>query len=86
MSATEWAEAINLAASEITRANRAEARIKALEQALREWKCRRCDGKGTTISGFGPRPRDAITCPNCEGSGIDPIARAALAQTGEANG
>jgi len=50
-------------------------RMEKLWAALRQWKCDECGGSGE----YGERPdRTATVCPECEGVGRHPIARAAL--------
>ena len=64
------------------RAEAAEARVEALSEALRQWKCRSCDAgvahcicdkQVCTCNLSGKR------CRWCEGTGLSPVARAALA-------
>jgi hypothetical protein len=55
-------------------------RIEELEEALRQWKCPSCGGKGEYLQrGIGfPAEGVEVPCKVCEGTLLHPLARAAL--------
>lgn len=71
----------------VTALTEALARIEELERALQTWPCAYCGGKGTYLA-KGIRPTgerrkiggEVESCKFCEGTCIDPRARAALTQ------
>lgn len=58
-----------------------KANVDRLEKALRKWTCRSCEGSGHHYTYLENR-----TCQTCWGSGLNDIARAALASPAPAPG